>query len=140
MDRISKKQRSLNMSRIKSKGNNSTERALINLFKIFKLKGWRRHPLILGKPDFIFLNKKIIVFADGCFWHGCKCKTMPVHNKEFWSIKINKNIKRDKYVTNKLRKMGYHVFRIKECNIKKNKLPVKLINLYNNSCITTASN
>lgn len=120
MDRISIQARSKNMSAVKSAGNKSTELSLINLFKQEKIKGWRRKIKIYGKPDFVFPEKRIVVFVDGCFWHGCKKhKTIPKQNNKFWAQKISKNIERDKLVTLTLRKGGWRVVRIWEHDINK---------------------
>lgn len=90
MDRISKQQRSINMQAVKSKGNKSTEGAFLKILKDYKIKGWRRHyKKVSGTPDFVFLNKKVAIFIDGCFWHGCKrCNSIPKTNKKFWVKKL----------------------------------------------------
>jgi len=131
MDTFSKKQRSDIMRTVKSSGNLSTEIAIIALFKKYRIKGWRRNAKIIGNPDFFFPKKKVVVFADGCFWHGCNCKTLPDENREYWENKINTNIKRDKKISRLLRKRGYTVFRVKECKIKKGRLPLQLLILFN---------
>ena len=61
------------MRKIKSKGNKSTELRLISLFKEFGITGWRRNYPVKGRPDFVFLNRRIAIFVDGCFWHGHEC-------------------------------------------------------------------
>ena len=121
------------MRAVKSNSNLSTELNLINLFRKYKIKGWRRRQKIYGKPDFYFPKLKIALFADGCFWHGCRCKKLkPATNKKYWSNKIKRNIKRDKMVNSELKKDGYTVIRIKECSIKKGVLPHKLLVFFNN--------
>jgi len=133
MDTFSKKERSAIMRAIKSDSNLSTELNLIDLFRKYKIKGWRRRQKIYGKPDFYFPKLEIALFADGCFWHGCKCKKLkPATNKKYWSNKIKRNIKRDKMVNSELEKDGYTVIRIKECSIKKGILPPKLLAFFNN--------
>jgi len=59
------------MSRVRSKGNNATELRLIQIFRDNRITGWRRNWPLKGKPDFVFPKKRIAVFVDGCFWHGC---------------------------------------------------------------------
>jgi len=132
MDTFSKKQRSEIMRAVKSKGNFSTEIAIINLFKLHKITGWRRNAKLVGNPDFFFPKKKIVVFADGCFWHGCKCKKLPASNQKYWSNKIARNVKRDKKITLELKKQKYVVFRIKECKIKKGLLPRSFLGHFSN--------
>ena len=127
MDKFDKETRSRIMRSVRSKGNKTTELALIELFKKYGIKGWRRNAKIFGNPDFYFPKIKVVVFADGCFWHGCECrKNKPQTNVSFWENKIKRNKERDKIVTQKLIEKGYIVFRIKECRIKEGKLPKKL--------------
>jgi DNA mismatch endonuclease (patch repair protein) len=133
MDTFSKKQRSDIMRAVKSKGNASTEIALIKLFKLYRLTGWRRNAKLLGNPDLYFPIKKIVVFADGCFWHGCRCKVLPASNEYYWNEKIKRNITRDKKITRELKRQGYIVFRIKECQIKKCFLPRGFLNRFTNT-------
>ncbi|PJZ57456.1 very short patch repair endonuclease [Leptospira barantonii] len=130
MDVVSVDRRSWIMSQIKSKGNSSTELSLIKLFRIHKLKGWRRNILVIGKPDFVFPNHKVAVFADGCFWHGHNCRNLkPKSNISFWEEKIENNKNRDKKINKKLRESGWSVFRIWECNIKNGKISKRLIDM-----------
>jgi DNA mismatch endonuclease, patch repair protein len=132
MDTFSTKKRSEIMRAVKSNKNKSTELGLIKLFRKYKINGWRRGSNIFGRPDFYFPKAKIALFADGCFWHGCKCKKLkPVTNKNYWSNKIKRNMKRDRAVNLKLKKNGYIVIRVKECSIKREKLPHKLLKFFN---------
>lgn len=124
MDVFNTQKRSEIMSKVKSKGNKSTEMKLVEFFKATGIKGWRRHYDVIGKPDFAFPKRKIAVFADGCFWHGHDCRnTTPKQNAEFWTNKINKNRERDTKVCLELTKKGWTVIRIWECYIKKNNFP-----------------
>lgn len=128
-DIFTKEERSQIMRSIKSSGNKSTELKLINLFKIYKITGWRRKYNLYGKPDFVFLKKRIALFVDGCFWHGHNCRnTRPSNNKKYWMNKINRNVIRDMKTTHYLRSNNWNVIRIKECEIKKNKIIQKLLN------------
>ncbi len=116
-----KEQRSKNMTAIKSRGNKSTEIAFINILKRAGIKGWRRHYIMLpGTPDFIFLKSRIVIFVDGCFWHGCKkCTLKPSSNRGFWEEKIDKNKKRDRKLGRKLRQKDWVVIRFWEHQIAK---------------------
>ena len=108
------------MSRIKSNKNKSTELRLIELFKQYHVTGWRRNYPVKGKPDFVFLSKKIAVFADGCFWHGHDCRnTRPSENSGYWKAKRERNMARDKAVTAMFEARGWKVARIWECELKK---------------------
>lgn len=124
------------MRAVKSRGNISTELKLIELFKINQIIGWRRGYKLFGNPDFVFPQKKTVVFADGCFWHGHNCRNVkPKANSEYWKKKIERNKQRDKVVTEKLSEKGWIVFRIKECEIKKKNLPRELL-----ECLIKAKN
>lgn len=130
-DTFTKEKRSQIMRAVKSQGNKSTEIKLIYLFKKHRITGWRRNYKLFGNPDFVFAKNKIVVFADGCFWHGHSCrKIKPVDNRHYWTNKIRRNKKRDANVNSILKAEGWHVFRIWECQIKKEKLPRKIIEIF----------
>lgn len=115
MDDRTKEVRSRTMSRIRSRGNRSTELRLIALMKAYGIKGWRRHLPLPGTPDFVFRKERLAVFVDGCFWHGCpNCYTAPQDNKGFWQEKIRSNRQRDRRVVRELRQRGWRVLRIWE--------------------------
>jgi DNA mismatch endonuclease (patch repair protein) len=119
-DIFDKEKRSAIMRRIKSSKNTSTELKLISIFKENRIKGWRRGCKVEGKPDFAFERDKIVVFTDGCFWHGHKCRnTTPKDNGDYWTAKIIRNKKRDKDITKRLKQSGWQVLRVWECELKK---------------------
>jgi DNA mismatch endonuclease, patch repair protein len=112
--------RSKLMSRIRGSGNASTELRFLALIRSCRIKGWRRHYPLPGKPDFAFPKSKLVVFIDGCFWHGHNCSgRKPKRNTEAWVAKFNRNKKRDLAVTRELRRHGWKVFRIWECILAK---------------------
>jgi DNA mismatch endonuclease (patch repair protein) len=115
--------RSLVMSHVRSTGNVSTELRLIRLFRRFSMTGWRRGQRLLGRPDFVFPKNRLVVFVDGCFWHGCP-RAMhgpaPKTRAEWWATKIAKTRMRDKRVTRSLRKDGWRVIRVRECQLARN--------------------
>ena len=85
-----------------------------------KISGWRRHAQVFGRPDFVFPQKRIAVFVDGCFWHrhtGCKYSYEPKTRAMFWQRKFLANITRDRLVNKTLRKAGWRVARIWECDL-----------------------
>jgi len=118
-DVFSKKKRSQVMAAIKSKGNKDTELKLISIFRANGITGWRRNQKLPGKPDFVFCRERLAAFVDGCFWHGCRwhCR-MPQHNRQYWQLKIARNIARDKATTRHLQKAGWRVLRIWEHSLK----------------------
>lgn len=103
----------------KSHGNESTEIALLKLMRSNGIRGWRRRVKLTGSPDFVFTRERVALFVDGCFWHGCKCRKLPVSNVSFWKEKFRTNRIRDLRVSRSLRQAGWQVVRIKEHEIKK---------------------
>lgn len=113
MDVFNTAQRSVVMSKIRSRGNAATELRLIAIFREYKITGWRRNQLLPGKPDFVFRDKQIAVFVDGCFWHGCpRCYRRPRSNLKYWDAKRIRNKKRDRQVVKLLSNLGWRVVRI----------------------------
>lgn len=119
VDNLDTRQRSNAMARVRARGNASTELKVVSLFRKNKIKGWRRHLPIVGRPDFTFPKAKLTVFVDGCFWHGCpRCYSTPTTSKAFWKAKLAKNKVRDLAVNRQLRKDGWNIIRIWECKLK----------------------
>jgi DNA mismatch endonuclease, patch repair protein len=77
-----------------------------------------------GKPDIVLPKYETVIFVHGCFWHGHTCKrgTKPTSNIEFWQAKIQSNIDRDKRVKNELRKAGWRILTIWDCELKNKKV------------------
>lgn len=130
-DIFDKAKRSEIMKKVRSKNNKSTELKLIQIFKENNIHGWRRNYKVKGHPDFVFLNKKIAIFVDGCFWHGHDCRnTKPKDNQEYWDKKRERNIKHDKEITEYFENRGWTVIRIWECELKNKKALEKLKCIY----------
>ena len=72
-----------------------------------------------GHPDFVFYERKIAIFVDGCFWHGCPqhCR-MPHSREDYWTQKIRGNIARDLRVNRELEIAGWLLIRLWEHEIK----------------------
>lgn len=129
-DVYDKATRSAVMSKVRSKGNNSTELRLIEVFHEYGITGWRRNYLVKGHPDFVFIKRQIAVFVDGCFWHGHDCRnTRPKENEDFWAAKRERNMKRDREVTANFERRGWTVIRVWECELKKKNLSELLLKL-----------
>jgi DNA mismatch endonuclease (patch repair protein) len=119
-DVFTESKRSEVMSRIRGRGNKQTEVALAKLLRARGIKGWRRHLPVFGRPDFVFRERKVAIFVDGCFWHGCpKHSNMPANNRAFWQKKLTSNRRRDALVTKTLRRQGWRVLRIWEHDLSK---------------------
>lgn len=120
-DKLTPEKRSWNMSRIKGKDT----KIEVEVRKYLFSKGYRfrkndkRYP---GKPDIVLPKYHVAIFVHGCFWHrheGCKDATTPKTRTEFWLEKFDKNVKNDQIKQEKLRKLGWKVIVIWECEIKK---------------------
>jgi len=112
-DVFTKRQRSLVMAAIRSKGNKDTELMLASIFRASGIKGWRRHQPLPGRPDFVFRRERLAVFVDGCFWHGCpRHGRKPASRRGYWLPKLAGNKARDRRVTRQLRTLGWTVLRI----------------------------
>ena len=119
-DVISRQRRSEVMAAVHSKGNKTTELKLAAIFRKHGIKGWRRQLLMLGNPDFVFSSKRLVVFVDGCFWHGCPIHgEYPASNRAYWLRKLKRNKNRDRRVSRILRKKGWQVVRLWEHNLSK---------------------
>lgn len=119
-DVFDKEKRSDIMRSIRSRKNKSTELRLIEIFNKNGIKGWRRNYPVKGHPDFVFQEKKVAVFVDGCFWHGHDCRnTRPSDNQAYWQRKRERNIRHDLEVTALFESRGWIVLRIWECELKK---------------------
>jgi DNA mismatch endonuclease (patch repair protein) len=79
----------------------------------------RSVPTFRVRPDFVFRKQRTAIFVDGCFWHGCpKHATKPENNRAFWHRKLSANKARDRVVNRTLRRAGWHVIRIWECELR----------------------
>jgi len=84
--------------------------------------GYRLHrPDVPGRPDIVYLGRRLAIFVHGCFWHGHQCKRgarMPKTNVSYWSAKIARNQDRDRRVRRQLKKDGWRTLVIWECKIR----------------------
>jgi len=129
MDIMSPEQRSHRMSLIR--GRNTTPELLVR--SVIHRLGYRfrlHRKDLPGKPDLVFPARRRAVFIDGCFWHGHDCDIghMPSSNVAYWNEKINNTRIRDARTRRLLRKQGWKVLTVRECEIKNmNILTKKLI-------------
>lgn len=117
-----KEQISFNMKQVKNK-DSKIEIALRKELWSRGLRYQKNVTSIFGKPDLVFKGKKVAVFCDSEFWHGYnweeRKKDFKSH-QEFWIPKIERNMERDKEVTEELQKQGWTVLRFWGKEIKKN--------------------
>lgn len=76
---------------------------------------------IPGTPDIVLPKYRLCIFVHGCFWHQhtvCKRATIPKTRPEFWKSKFRQTKKRDEKVEKELKKTGWTVCTIWECETK----------------------
>jgi DNA mismatch endonuclease (patch repair protein) len=72
-----------------------------------------------GRPDIVFPRRRLVIFVDGCFWHGCSAHCqIPEKNRIFWEKKLSRNMERDKEVGHLIELEGWEVLRFWEHTIK----------------------
>lgn len=85
---------------------------------------------LAGKPDLVFPSLGKVVFVHGCFWHQHSCKRgnrRPATNRSYWDQKLDRNVLRDQRVQRALRRDGWSVMVVWECQTKdENKLRRRL--------------
>jgi DNA mismatch endonuclease Vsr len=119
-DNLTPEDRRKTMRAVKGEGTR-LERRLFSMLAGMRVRGWRIHPKEpLGKPDVAFPTERVVIFVDGCFWHGCPyCKRkLPQTNREYWERKIGRNIERDNRNTEALQRDGWRVVRIWEHELR----------------------
>lgn len=107
------------MSRIRST-NTAPELTVQKHLRRLGLKFRRFQKNLPGRPDFI-VEKKTALFVNGCFWHAHTCSRgfKPKSHKGYWLKKLETNRNRDKRNYKALKKLGYQVIVIWECQVKK---------------------
>jgi DNA mismatch endonuclease Vsr len=121
MDNLSKEHRRKNMRAVKSHGS-KIETALAKALWAKGLRYRKNDKTVFGKPDFTFKKRKIAIFVDSEFWHGKEWESRKLDiksNQEFWYAKIEKNIARDRYVSDYLLHRGWKIIRFWGEDIKK---------------------
>lgn len=123
-DHITKSERSRVMAAVRSDQNRTTELRFVSLLRNNGIVGWRRRQSLIGKPDFVFRKERVVVFVDGCFWHGCPrhCRK-PNSRQDYWFPKLERNKVRDRIVTKTLRDAGWKVMRVWECDLSQKNRP-----------------
>jgi DNA mismatch endonuclease (patch repair protein) len=117
MDTISKEQRSELMSRVGGK-NTSPERLVRRLLHRRGYRFGLHANTLPGTPDLFLRKYGVLIFVDGCFWHGhnkCPLYRPPKTGKKFWSEKIERNRNRDMAIDRKLLALGWRVLHVWEC-------------------------
>ena len=122
-DIFSKEKRSEIMSLIRSTNTKPELRLRKMLSTYLYPLGYRykiHYKNIPGRPDVVFVGKKIAIFMDGTFWHGYNMDKIRLRSQDdFWRKKIENNIARDKRVNYRLKKLGWKVIRVWEHDVMK---------------------
>ncbi|RMG39716.1 MAG: very short patch repair endonuclease [Methanobacteriota archaeon] len=119
-DNLTTEDRRKAMKAVKGKGT-SPERRLWAMLARMQINGWHKNvESVIGKPDVVFPQKKIAIFVDGCFWHGCPLcnRKLPQTNRDYWERKISRNIELSRIYNESLRNDGWMVIRIWEHQLR----------------------
>jgi DNA mismatch endonuclease (patch repair protein) len=120
VDTLTKEQRSRVMSRIRGK-DTGPERLLRSVLHRmgFRFRLHRRD--LPGRPDVVLAKYRTAIFVHGCFWHrhtGCRLCYTPKSRVSFWKRKFEENVLRDRRVRRQLKKQGWKVLVIWECELQ----------------------
>lgn len=119
MDRHTKKVRSENMRRIRSKDT----RPELAVRRIVHSLGYRyrlHRKDIPGRPDMVFPGRRKVIFVHGCFWHqhaACGQNRVPKSNRNYWTKKLRRNKERDVNIRSELFELQWESLVIWECEV-----------------------
>ncbi len=120
MDRLTPAQRSRNMARIKGR-NTAPELEVRRLLHRLGYRFRLHCEYLPGRPDVVLPRFQTAFLIHGCFWHrhaGCRFAYMPKSNVEFWDIKFDRNVARDREVQGALEAAEWKVHVIWECETR----------------------
>ena len=129
-DTFTKSERSEIMSRISSK---HTSPEIVVRKALYRLGfRYRLHDKKLpGRPDIVIKQAKTAIFVNGCFWHqhkGCKRRSVPKSNLKYWKGKLKANVERQRADIKELKRLGWKIFIVWECEAKREVVLVKEVN------------
>lgn len=120
-DKLSEVQRSVNMRSIRSE-DTAPELFVRSLVHSAGYR-FRLHVTELpGKPDIVLPRLKKIIFVHGCFWHlhrGCNEGRIPASRRDYWRPKLSRNVERDRIHARALRRLGWRVLTVWECQLRR---------------------
>lgn len=138
-DPLTKEHRSWNMAQIK--GKDTKPEVLVR--SMLHRAGYRFRKNVKGlpgKPDIVLPKYRTVIFVHGCFWHrhkSCKDATTPKTNKAFWNQKFARNVSNDRKHARELKKLGWKVVTVWECQLKK---PERVIQRLKNQRLSNPKN
>ncbi len=123
MDTLSPEERSRIMARVRSRDT----RPEMMVRRLAHKMGFRfrLHAADLpGKPDLVFRSRRKVIFVHGCYWHrhrNCALARLPKSRLDFWIPKLEANARRDAENRSRLKKMGWSVLVVWECQLSDEK-------------------
>jgi len=108
------------------------ERIVRNLVRSLGYRCRRNVRSVLGKPDLVFASQRKVIFVHGCFWHRHCCRkgrSLPQTRRSFWAAKLLANKQRDALIRKKLKRSGWRVLTVWECQTAKRRSTVLLARL-----------
>lgn len=119
LDPLSVPERSVRMAGIHSR---HTKPELVVRRLVFAMGyRYRLHRKTLpGTPDLVFPSRRKVIFVHGCFWHlhGCQTYRLPRSRRDYWLPKLEANKKRDELNQDELRRMGWKVLTLWQCELR----------------------
>ena len=119
-DIFSREKRSWLMGRVRQRNT----RPEMFVRKFLRSRGFRFRAQVRrlpGTPDIVLAKLKTAVFINGCFWHQharCSRAALPKTNQKFWAAKLRRNTERDMETRKLLRKLGWSVITLWECQLR----------------------
>jgi DNA mismatch endonuclease, patch repair protein len=119
MDTVDAKTRSRTMSAIRGK-DTAPERLVRTGLHARGFRFRLQASELPGRPDLLLPKWRAVIFVNGCFWHGHGCARfrLPSSRIDYWGPKILRNRQRDKRVAAQLRRLGWRVLRVWECQLR----------------------
>lgn len=118
-DNLTPEQRSYMMSRVRST-DTGPELVVRSLVHARGLRFRKHCSWLPGRPDLVFASSRVAVFVDGDYWHGWRFASWRKTLSPYWRQKIERNRRRDRQTSHRLRKDGWVVLRLWEHDIERN--------------------
>lgn len=118
-DRVSVKTRSKIMASVRTR-DTGPERALRRRLHALGYRYRVNYRALPGRPDIVFPRRRKAIFVHGCFWHGHSCRwgRPPRSRIAYWSAKFLSNRRRDRRVVGRLRRLGWAVLIVWQCELR----------------------
>lgn len=136
MDKVTPEKRSLIMAAVRSK-NTSTELTVRRLIHGMGYRFRLHNKSLPGSPDLVFPSRRKVIFVHGCFWHRharCRYSTTPKTRVAFWMEKFEKNVARDRRIRRELKKLGWDILQIWQCELSDLERVAKRIGAFLEHC------